>query len=67
MLGVPGAATRVRSILARDDYLFAVMRHQDLVDELGLPTCGVGAGYGAIADGMGPDDLDDDRLVHVGP
>ncbi len=47
-------------------YLFAVGRHEDLVNALGLPTFSIAAGYEYIERGELPPDLNGDSLKHTG-
>jgi len=63
--GVPDVADRVESIL-REDYLFALERHQDLTDALGLPDLAIGGGYRYIESGDAPPGLEQSRLIRTG-
>jgi hypothetical protein len=47
----------------RDTYMFAVMRHADLVAALGLPECTVSAGFNYLSEGEVPESLDDVELI----
>jgi hypothetical protein len=48
-----------------DKYLFALDRHRDLVEALGLPLDAVGGGYNGIESGMYPEGFDKDDFVHT--
>jgi hypothetical protein len=48
-----------------DDYTFAIERHADLANALGLPECVVGGGYNAIEEGEIPAGLQADSLVRT--
>lgn len=58
-------AAAIEEIL-RGDYVFAVERHEQLAETLGLPPWSLGLGYGYLADGELDDDMDPDELIHVG-
>ena len=63
-------ASTVESILRKsafDDngYVFAVERHMDLVQALGIPSFGAGAGYRNILNGELPDGIDEKDLLKV--
>jgi hypothetical protein len=47
----------------RDTYMFAVMRHADLVAALGLPDWSVGAGFNYVVQGEPPAGLDESSLM----
>jgi hypothetical protein len=49
-----------------EGYVFALDRHADLVEELGLPACAVGYGYTYMEEGELPEELDEDQLRKVG-
>jgi len=57
ILRKPGADT--------DGYVFAVERHGDLAGALGIPSFGVGAGFGTISSGELPDELDESALART--
>ncbi len=46
-------------------YVFAVERHGDLAAALGIPSFGVGAGFGTIAGGELPEELDGHDLMNA--
>lgn len=46
-------------------YLYAMQRHDDLVDLLGIPSFGVGSGYDSVAAGEETDGLDEEDLLRV--
>lgn len=46
-------------------YTFAVERHSDLARALGIPSFGVGAGFGYVSDGELPDGLSEEDLVRA--
>jgi hypothetical protein len=54
-----------KSSLDDDGYMFAVDRHKDLADALGIPTFGVGTGFRYVEEGELPDGLDEDALLRV--
>ena len=54
------------SSLDDEGYVFAVERHADLVEQLGLPECAVGYGYTYLEEGELPEDLDEEQLSKVG-
>jgi hypothetical protein len=63
------AAERVEEILRKgpedeDHYVFATVRHHDLVNALGLPEFSVGAGYEHISEGNLPEGLDEEGLIN---
>jgi hypothetical protein len=67
--GASGIA-EVESVLRRssfdeDGYTFAVERHEDLARALGIPSFGVGAGFGYVSEGELPKGLDDETLIRV--
>lgn len=61
------AVAEVERIL-RDSggYTFAVERHADLARALGIPSFGVGAGYGYVSGGELPEGLHEADIVRVG-
>jgi uncharacterized protein (DUF433 family) len=61
------AVAEVQRIL-RDEggYTFAVERHADLARALGIPSFGVGAGYGYVSGGELPEGLQEADIVRVG-
>jgi len=58
-------AAAIEAIL-QGDYVFAVDRHEQLAEALGLPPWSVGLGYGYLADGELDDEMDPGELIHVG-
>ena len=46
-------------------YLFAIQRHDDLVNLLGIPSFGVGSGYDSVAAGEETAGLEEEDLVRV--
>jgi hypothetical protein len=62
-------ADRVNAILQKssfdDGYVFAVDRHGELVNALGLPDAAVGTGYNYIENGELPEGLNGGDLAHV--
>jgi hypothetical protein len=44
-------------------YVFAIERHQDLVDALGIPSFAVGGSYKLVADGDDPEELNKEALL----
>lgn len=50
---------------AEDGYVFAIERHTDLVEALGIPAFAVGAGYEYISSGELPEGMDEDDLVRT--
>jgi hypothetical protein len=66
------AVADVESILRKSSYdeggyVFAVMRHADLVGALGIPSFGVGAGYRYVSEGELPEGLAKEDLISVYP
>lgn len=61
------AVAEVERIL-RDEggYTFAVERHTDLARALGIPSFGVGAGFGYVSGGELPEGLQEADIVRVG-
>jgi len=62
------AIAEVEAILRKpgadaDGYVFAVERHGDLAAALGIPSFGVGAGFGTISSGELPEDWNANELV----
>ena len=47
----------------REEYVFAEDRHADLIRLLNLPSCALGYGFGAIANGHLPEGLSADDLA----
>ncbi len=64
-LAVDSDPAAIEAIL-RGDHVFAVEQHQSLAEALGLPHWSIGYGYSYVADGELDDEMDVDRLVHVG-
>lgn len=62
----PEADAAALEEILRGDYVFAVERHEQLAEVLGLPPWSLGLGYGYLADGELDDDMDPDELIHVG-
>ena len=65
-----GDVARVESILRKSSfeeggYAFAVERHAALARALGIPSFGVGAGFGYVSQGELPEGLDEDALIRV--
>jgi hypothetical protein len=54
-----------KSSFDEDGYTFAVERHADLARALGIPSFGVGAGFGYVSKGELPEGLDEDTLIRV--
>lgn len=63
---VPAADPAAVEAILRGDYVFAVDRHEQFAEALGLPSWSVGFGYGYVADGELEDDMDVSQLIHVG-
>ncbi|HVA51091.1 MAG TPA: hypothetical protein VNH11_32420 [Pirellulales bacterium] len=63
--GNVAAVEKVLRSSGDDSYVFAVERHQDLVQALGIPSFGVGAGYRNIMNGESPDGLAAKDLLKV--
>jgi len=62
-----GAVAEVERILRdHDGYTFAVDRHTDLARAIGIPSFGVGAGYGYVSGGELPEGLEEADIVRVG-
>lgn len=64
------AVAEVESVLRKssfdeDGYTFAVERHADLARALGIPSFGVGAGFGYVSEGELPEGLDENTLIRV--
>ena len=57
---------RTPSFSEDEHYLFAIDRHSDLVEALGVPLFSAGLGYTYIALGDLPEGLEPDALRHVG-
>ncbi len=64
VLGRPDHAQEVEAIL-RDDYVFAVERHEQLAAVLGLPGWSVGFGYNYVASGELEEEPGAPSLIHV--
>ncbi len=64
-LSAPGASETVESLLKNDEYVFAVERHAQLAEALGLPQWSVGSGFGYVDEGELPDGLQESQLVRV--
>lgn len=56
-----------RSSFDEGGYTFAVDRHADLARVLGIPSFGVGSGFGYVSEGELPEGLDEDSLLRVSP
>lgn len=54
-----------KSSFDEDGYTFAVERHADLAQALGLPTFAVGGGYAYVSDGEIPEGLSENDLLRV--
>lgn len=54
-----------KSSFDEDGYAFAVERHEDLVRALGIPSFGVGSGFGYVSEGELPEGLAEDSLIRV--
>jgi hypothetical protein len=61
------AVAEVRRILHDSELTFAIEKHQELVEALGLPTFSVGAGFDYISRGEFPVGLDEKDLVRTKP
>lgn len=64
------AVAEVESVLRKssfdaDGYASAVERHEDLARALGIPSFGVGSGFGYVSEGELPEGLDEDALIRV--
>ena len=69
-VGRPGARDEVEKILHppgdEDPFEYsAMLRHEALVEALGLPACTVGLGYMTASMGDLPEDLEEDELIEV--
>jgi hypothetical protein len=62
----PGMGAAAVEAILRGDCGFAVDRHEQLADALGLPSWSVGFGYGYVARGDLEDELDASLLINVG-
>jgi hypothetical protein len=63
-LNPAAVAADVEAIL-RGDFVFAVDRHLELAEALGLPDWSVGFGYEYVKSGELEDELDGGELIHV--
>jgi hypothetical protein len=54
-----------KSSFDQDGYTFEIERHEELVRALGIPSFGVGAGFGYVSEGELPEGLDEDTLIRV--
>jgi hypothetical protein len=69
LMGAPGDREKVRKVLQRSTgvlgYLFALNRHEDLVNALGLPLFAVGMGYTYLSRGELPQGIRAEELIQV--
>ncbi len=63
--GVQRTASYRSSPVVHDKYLFAVDRHRDLIEALGLPPDAVGTGYKYIENGEYPDGAGKEDFIHT--
>jgi hypothetical protein len=56
---------RVEQILRGEGYAFALERHAELCQALGLPDFSVGAGYNYVSEGELPGELSEENLVRT--
>lgn len=63
--GVPAQAQQVDAILRNEDYTFALDRHEALAALLKLPWPLCSMGYGYLAEGERPEDLDEGDLLEI--